>query len=229
MPTHQTRGQLHRDNRPDTSRSDPDPHADIDREQHPATLDTCRRCDLWRNATHAVPGLGRSHAPLMVVGEQPGDQEDLAGEPFVGPAGHMLDKAFAQAEVARDGVYLTNAVKHFKFEMRGKRRLHKTPGQLEIEACGYWLEKELERVKPRVILALGATALKAVLHRKTVGLTKMLGQPIEQDGRVVVATWHPSYVLRIPGEEGRQQAFMQIVEAIRLADRIARRHGKAER
>ncbi|WP_420995008.1 UdgX family uracil-DNA binding protein [Cupriavidus sp. 30B13] len=188
----------------------------------PESLDACRRCDLWRHATQAVPGSGRARAPLMLVGEQPGNQEDLDGRPFVGQAGRLLDEAFGQAGVARDSVYLTNAVKHFKFELRGKRRLHKTPGQLEIEACGYWLDKELARVKPRVVLALGATALKAVLHRKSAGLAKVLGQPVEHEGRIVIATWHPSYVLRMPDEAGRRKAFGQIVEALRLAARIAR-------
>src|SRR3954453_14540949 len=118
----------------------------------PATLDRCRRCDLWRHATQAVPGVGPALARIMLVGEQPGDQEDLQGLPFVGPAGAVLEKAMAQAGMERDSIYLTNAVKHFKWELRGKRRLHKTPAQKEITACHLWLEEELARVRPDVVV-----------------------------------------------------------------------------
>ncbi|MGY8525434.1 UdgX family uracil-DNA binding protein [Paracidovorax citrulli] len=189
---------------------------------HPATLDACRRCDLWRNATQGVPGDGPASARIMLVGEQPGDQEDLAGQAFIGPAGRLLDEAFKEAGLRRDKVFLTNAVKHFKWEARGKRRLHKTPAQREIEACHYWLEDELQRVAPRIVVALGATALKAVLGVKAVALTKVLGQPIEHEDRIVIATWHPSYALRVPDAKAREAAFAQIVEALRLAAEISK-------
>jgi uracil-DNA glycosylase len=183
----------------------------------PASLDECRRCELWKNATHGVPGEGPAHAGLMVVGEQPGDQEDLAGLPFVGPAGKLLDHALEKAGIERKSVYVTNAVKHFKWEPRGKRRIHKTPAQREIAACAYWLDHEVENVQPQVIVALGATALKAVLHTGKVTLGAMLGKPVQQDGRWVVATYHPSYVLRIPDEDAKAAAFKEIVRALHLA------------
>lgn len=195
-------------------------------DQRPATLDACRRCDLWRHATHGVPGDGPTPAPVMVVGEQPGNQEDLAGKAFVGPAGRLLDEAFAQAGLSRESVFLTNAVKHFKWELRGKRRLHKTPAQREIEACGYWLEDEFERVAPRVVVALGATALKAVLGVKATALRKVLGQPIEHEGRTVIPTYHPSYALRVPDPAAREAAFDEIVAALKLAAKFS---GKAAR
>jgi len=195
-------------------------------DQRPATLDACRRCDLWRNATHGVPGDGPTPAPVMVVGEQPGNQEDLAGKAFVGPAGRLLDEAFEKAGLSRESVFLTNAVKHFKWELRGKRRLHKTPAQREIEACGYWLEDEFERVAPRVVVALGATALKAVLGVKATALRKVLGQPIEHEGRTVIPTYHPSYALRVPDPAAREAAFDEIVAALKLAAKFS---GKAAR
>ncbi|MCD9122511.1 UdgX family uracil-DNA binding protein [Cupriavidus sp. UGS-1] len=195
-------------------------------DQRPATLDACRRCDLWRNATHGVPGDGPTPAPVMVVGEQPGNQEDLAGKAFVGPAGRLLDEAFEKAGLSRESVFLTNAVKHFKWELRGKRRLHKTPAQREIEACGYWLEEELERVAPRVVVALGATALKAVLGVKATSLRKVLRQPIEHEGRTVIPTYHPSYALRVPDPAAREAAFDEIVAALKLAAKVS---GKAAR
>ncbi|MBY4947657.1 UdgX family uracil-DNA binding protein [Cupriavidus respiraculi] len=190
-------------------------------DQAPRSLEECRRCDLWRNATQGVPGEGPASARVMVVGEQPGDQEDLQGAPFVGPAGRMLDTAFERAGLARDKVYMTNAVKHFKWEPRGKRRLHKTPAQQEIEACGYWLDSELSTVRPDVVVTLGATALKAVLGKKTVAISKVLGMAIEHEGRKVIATYHPSYVLRVPDQAAKQAAFERIVEALRMAARLS--------
>jgi uracil-DNA glycosylase family protein len=145
-----------------------------------------------------VGGAGPKHAPIMMVGEQPGDQEDLQGKPFVGPAGQLLDSAFQEAGVARKDVYVTNAVKHFKRTPRGKRRMHKTPAQREIDACHYRLERELETVKPHVVVALGATALKALLEDNNLRLQDAFGRTIEHDGHVVVASWHPSYGLRAP-------------------------------
>ena len=186
----------------------------------PSALDQCRRCDLWRNATQAVGGAGPKRARIMLVGEQPGDQEDLAGEPFVGPAGKLLDRAMEQDGVDRRAVYLTNAVKHFKWEPRGKRRMHKTPAQREIEACSYWLDKELAAVRPDVIVALGSTALKAVLGTGHVTLKDTLGQPIRHQGRWVVTVYHPSYVLRVPDAAAKEQAYGVMVDGLKLARRL---------
>lgn len=189
-------------------------------EQQPATLDDCRRCELWRNATQPVGGQGARHAKLMLVGEQPGDQEDRAGKPFVGPAGELLDDALAAAGIDRRQVYITNAVKHFKWELRGKRRMHKTPAQKEVAACHYWLEAELASVAPNVIVALGATALKAILQSPGVALKDYLGQPVERDGRWIIATYHPAYALRVPGSEARAAARQAIVDALLAAERL---------
>jgi len=156
----------------------------------------------------------------MLVGEQPGDQEDLAGLPFVGPAGAVLERAMQEAGVARDSIYITNAVKHFKWEPRGKRRLHKTPAQREIAACHDWLEQELASVKPQVIVALGSTALKSILQDGAATMTPLIGSPIQHDGRWVVTVYHPSYVLRAPDEESRGQAYRVIVEGLRQALRL---------
>jgi DNA polymerase len=184
---------------------------------HPTTLDQCRRCDLWEHATQAVPGVGPKRARIMVVGEQPGDQEDLQGLPFVGPAGAVLDRAMTEAGVNRSSIYLTNAVKHFKWELRGKRRLHKTPAQKEISACHLWLEEELARVKPEVIVALGATALKSVLQDGAATMKSFMGAPVQHEGRWVIVVYHPSYVLRAPDEASRQQAYDVIVDGLRQA------------
>jgi DNA polymerase len=186
----------------------------------PAELDQCRRCDLWRHATQAVGGAGPARAHLMLVGEQPGDQEDLAGQPFVGPAGHLLDALLEEAGVDRAGVYVTNAVKHFKWEPRGKRRLHKTPAQQEIDACRYWLDAELARVRPRVVVALGVTALKAVTGDPHGALRQVMGQPFRHQGRWIVAVYHPSFVLRVPGEQAKRDARAQVVAGLREAARL---------
>lgn len=183
----------------------------------PTTLDQCRRCELWKSATQAVPGSGPAQAQIMLVGEQPGDQEDLAGLPFVGPAGAVLERAMQEAGLARDSIYITNAVKHFKWEPRGKRRLHKTPAQREIAACHDWLEQELASVKPQVIVALGSTALKSILQDGAATMTPLIGTPIQHDGRWVVTVYHPSYVLRAPDEESKRQAYRVIVEGLRQA------------
>lgn len=188
--------------------------------EQPTTLDQCRRCDLWENATQAVPGVGPKRARIMLVGEQPGDQEDLQGLPFVGPAGAVLEKAMAQAGMERDSIYLTNAVKHFKWELRGKRRLHKTPAQKEISACHLWLEEELARVRPDVVVALGSTALKSVLQDGSVTMKSVMDAPVQHDGRWVVTVYHPSYVLRAPDEDTRRQAYEVIVEGLRQAKRL---------
>ncbi|WP_338767565.1 UdgX family uracil-DNA binding protein [Massilia sp. METH4] len=189
--------------------------------QQPSSLDECRRCDLWQNATQAVGGQGARRAKIMLVGEQPGDQEDLAGKPFVGPAGELLDKAMDEAGMDRRTVYVTNAVKHFKWEPRGKRRLHKTPAQKEVMACHYWLEAELESIGPDVLVALGSTALKSILQTGSVTMKDYMGAPFEHDGRMVVVTYHPSYALRVPDRESRHAAFAAIVEALKTAQRLA--------
>jgi DNA polymerase len=188
--------------------------------ERPSSLDQCRRCDLWQNATQAVPGVGPKKARIMLVGEQPGDQEDLQGLPFVGPAGALLDKAMDEAGLDRGSIYLTNAVKHFKWELRGKRRLHKTPAQKEISACHLWLEEELERVRPEVIVALGGTALKSVLQDGSATMKSVMDAPFQHEGRWVIAVYHPSYVLRAPDEASRQQAYEVIVDGLRQALRL---------
>ncbi|QSN63681.1 UdgX family uracil-DNA binding protein [Caballeronia sp. M1242] len=196
------------------------PQPGVEPDQTPDTLDACHRCALYKDATQAVPGAGPRHAPLMIVGEQPGDQEDLQGKPFVGPAGAMLDRALEEAGVARKEVYVTNAVKHFKWEPRGKRRMHKTPAQREIDACHYWMDRETTDIDPKVIVALGATALKSVLRDSKAKLQASMGHPIEHEGRVIVATYHPSYVLRAPDPETRHAAYQAIVDALREAHRL---------
>ncbi|SNT23403.1 DNA polymerase [Noviherbaspirillum humi] len=200
------------------------PEAAQPEREAPTSLDQCRRCELWRNATQGVPGEGPASARIMLVGEQPGDQEDLQGHPFVGPAGKLLDSAMSKAGLDRNTVYLTNAVKHFKWEPRGKRRLHKTPAQKEVDACSYWLEQEVAQVGPEVIVVLGSTALKSVLHTGKAGLTELIGKPFEHEGRWIVATYHPSYVLRVPDEEAKARAFEALVEAFQIAQEKARRH-----
>lgn len=200
--------------------------ADVERDQQPATLDECHRCALWRNATQPVPGEGPKHAAIMLIGEQPGDAEDLQGRPFVGPAGALLDKALEEAGLERKDVYVTNAVKHFKWTPRGKRRMHKTPGQREIAACGYWLEEELRTTGARVIVALGATALKAVLNDSHVRLQDALGATIEHGERTVVATYHPSFALRAPDPATRQRVYDAIVSALQDANKLS---GKRKR
>ena len=166
---------------------------DLDR-----AVQACRRCPLWRDATQGVCGEGPKRARLMIVGEQPGDQEDLAGHPFVGPAGRVLDAALEAAKIDRDDVFVTNAVKHFKHEPRGKRRLHKTPSASEVSACRWWLDAERRLVRPKVIVAMGGTAALGVLGRK-VAVTKERGRGIDlPDGARALLTVHPSFLLRIP-------------------------------
>ncbi|MFM0000624.1 UdgX family uracil-DNA binding protein [Paraburkholderia dipogonis] len=186
----------------------------------PSSLDACLRCDLWRNATQAVGSSGPSGARIMLIGEQPGDQEDLSGQPFVGPAGQLLTIAITRAGLSRDLVYLTNAVKHFKWEPRGKRRLHKTPGQREIEACSYWLERELRTVRPAVIVALGATALTALLRGK-VSLRDHLDAPFKVEGGWGIATYHPSFALRQQNDADRDKVLADISKALIRARELA--------
>jgi DNA polymerase len=170
-----------------------------------AAVQGCQRCPLYEHATQAVFGEGPEHAQVMFVGEQPGDQEDLAGKPFIGPAGKVLDAAVEKVGIDRARVYVTNAVKHFKFEPRGKRRIHQKPDGGEVAACKFWLNLEIEFVKPKVIVALGATAAQSLLGR-TATIGKLRGAPITmEDGTILFVTNHPSYLLRIPDREGQER------------------------
>ena len=170
-----------------------------------AAVQGCQRCPLYEHATQAVFGEGPEQAQVMFVGEQPGDQEDLAGKPFVGPAGQVLDAAVEKVGIDRSRVYVTNAVKHFKFEPRGKRRIHQRPDGGEVSACKFWLNLEIGFVKPKVIVALGATAATSLLG-KTATIGKLRGAPIiMDDGTTLFVTNHPSYLLRIPDREGQDR------------------------
>jgi uracil-DNA glycosylase family protein len=165
----------------------------------------CKACDLWKRGTQTVFGEGASHAKMMLIGEQPGNQEDLAGKPFVGPAGKLLDTALAEAGIDREKVYVTNAVKHFKWEPRGKRRIHKKPNSAEIAACRPWLDAEIAAVQPKVIVCLGATAAQALLGRDF-RVTQHRGEFLKSPlAPVLMATVHPSSILRAPDEESRHQ------------------------
>jgi uracil-DNA glycosylase family protein len=178
----------------------------------------CRRCPLWQHATQTVFGEGPEHAEVVFVGEQPGDQEDIAGKPFVGPAGRVFDDILDQAGIDRPEVYVTNAVKHFKFEPRGKRRIHSKPNSGEIQACRWWLDKELGLLKPKLVVALGATAAQGLLG-KAIPVLKMRGNVIErEDGLKVFITIHPSLILRIREQEDKdaeQARFLQDMREIR--------------
>ena len=183
-------------------------------------IDWCRRCPLWERATQGVPGEGPRHARVMVVGEQPGDEEDVQGKPFVGPAGRLLRRAMAEAGLSAEDAYVTNAVKHFSWEPRGKRRIHKTPAQREIAACRDWLDAELTAVKPAVVVTLGATALFAVLGRKmTISAARSAALTLPGGARLV-ATYHPSAVLRAPDEAGRDELYRTLVTDLRRAARM---------
>jgi DNA polymerase len=179
-------------------------------------LERCRECPIGEHATQAVPGEGLKHARLMFVGEQPGDQEDLQGKPFVGPAGMLLARALEELGVPRDKVFITNAVKHFKFELRGKRRIHKTPAQQETAACLHWLESEIELVDPSALVALGATAARQLMGA-AVAVTRERGRWLERsDGRRVLITLHPSALLRMEPED-KVAAYAAWVEDLRKA------------
>ena len=189
-----------------------------------AAAHACRGCDLYKTATQVVFGEGPRSARVMFVGEQPGDQEDRQGAPFVGPAGALLDKALEDAGIPRNEVYVTNAVKHFKWEPRGKRRIHKKPRVSEIKACRPWLEAELKAVKPVVIVCLGATAAQAVLgpqFKLMQNRGKVLPSPLP-DASHVVATIHPSSVLRAPDSEGRRAAYESLVADLKVVAKALR-------
>ncbi len=172
----------------------------------------CKACDLWKTGTQTVFGEGSPHAKVMFVGEQPGDKEDLAGKPFVGPAGAILNKALVAAGIDRNEVFVTNAVKHFKWEPRGKRRIHKKPNSLEIAACRPWLNAEIAVTKPQVIVVLGASAAQSLLG-KDFKVTKHRGELIPSDlAPYVVATVHPSAILRAPDDESRHAEMARFIE-----------------
>ena len=180
----------------------------------------CRRCPLWRNATQTVFGEGLEQAEVIFVGEQPGDQEDLAGKPFVGPAGKVFDAVLDEAEIDRRKSYVTNAVKHFKFEPRGKRRIHSKPNAGEVQACRWWLDKELGLIKPKLAVALGATAAMGLLG-KAVPVTKMRGEVIErEDGLQVFITIHPSFILRIREPEDKEAERQRFLADLRMVGKL---------
>ncbi len=185
-----------------------------------SAVDGCRGCPLYKGATQAVFGEGLARSHLMLVGEIPGNDEDLEGRPFVGPAGRLLDKALAEAGISRDDTYLTNVVKHFKWEPRGKRRLHRTPNQREIDACLPWLDAEIERIKPRVIVAMGATAAKTLFgpgHR----VSRQHGERVEFDrADYATSTLHPSAILRRQTDEERREEMRRFVEDLESVAKV---------
>lgn len=186
---------------------------------------SCRACPLWKNATQTVFGEGPASAPVMLVGEQPGDKEDLAGKPFVGPAGAMLDRALDEAGIDRDKVYVTNAVKHFKFVPRGKVRLHQKPTTPEIRACRQWYERERATLKPKLVVAMGATAAQSVFGRIT-PINRNRGRLVAIDGGAqALVTVHPSYLLRLPDHAARTREYARFLDDLRLVTDFLR-HGR---
>jgi uracil-DNA glycosylase family protein len=187
----------------------------------------CRACHLWKHATQTVFGEGPQDAPMMLVGEQPGDKEDLAGKPFVGPAGQMLDRALEQAGIDRDKVYVTNAVKHFKFVARGKIRLHRKPTTSEIKACRPWYERELAAIKPDLVVAMGATAAQCVFGKIT-PINKNRGRLIDlADGIKALVTVHPSYLLRLPDADAKAKEYARFVDDLKIAAALLRKSARA--
>jgi uracil-DNA glycosylase len=179
----------------------------------------CRGCHLWRGATQTVFGEGLKRSRVMLVGEQPGDQEDRQGKPFVGPAGKELDRGLVAAEIARDEAYVTNVVKHFKFEERGRRRIHQTPKRFEVDACRPWLDEEMRVVEPQALVLLGATAAKALLG-SSFRLTQHRGELLDSElAPIVTATIHPSAILRAPDDEGRAAQRESFAEDLRVVAR----------
>jgi DNA polymerase len=187
----------------------------------------CRACPLWKDATQTVFGEGPPHAPIMLVGEQPGDKEDLAGKPFVGPAGQVLDRALAEAGIERNKVYVTNAVKHFKFVPRGKIRLHQKPATPEIRACRPWYERERAAIKPILVVAMGATAAQSVLGKMT-PINKNRGHLIDLDDETkALVTVHPSYLLRLPDEDAKAREYERFVDDLKMAAALLRKSARA--
>jgi uracil-DNA glycosylase family protein len=187
----------------------------------------CRACHLWKHATQTVFGEGPQTAQVMLVGEQPGDKEDLAGKPFVGPAGQMLDRALEQAAIDRNKVYVTNAVKHFKFVARGKIRLHQKPTTSEIKACRPWYERELAAIKPDLVVAMGATAAQCVFGKIT-PINKNRGRLIDlDDGIKALVTVHPSYLLRLPDADAKAKEYARFVDDLKIAAALLRQSARA--
>jgi uracil-DNA glycosylase len=183
-------------------------------------VQSCRGCDLYARATQAVFGEGPYSAEIMFIGEQPGDEEDRQGHPFVGPSGKLLDRALADAGIDRSSVYVTNAVKHFKFEERGKRRLHKKPSSVEIRACRPWLETEINLIQPQIIVCLGATAAQSIFGN-TYRLTKQRGQFVRNSWAPhVTSTVHPSAILRAPDEDQRHAEYARFVADLKQVERV---------
>jgi len=188
---------------------------------------SCRACPLWKGATQTVFGEGLQSARIMLVGEQPGDKEDLAGHPFVGPAGQMLDRALEEAGIDRVKVYVTNAVKHFKFVPRGKIRLHQKPATPEIKACRQWYERELAAIKPQLVVAMGATAAQCVFGKIT-PINKNRGRLIDLDeGVEALVTVHPSYLLRLPDEDAKAREYARFVDDLKIVAAFSRKHPRA--
>ncbi len=187
----------------------------------------CRACPLWKNATQTVFGEGPQHAQVMLVGEQPGDKEDLAGKPFVGPAGQMLDRALEEAGIDRGTVYITNAVKHFKFLARGKIRLHQKPNTSEIRACRQWYERELASIKPDLVVAMGATAAQSVFGKIT-PINKNRGRLLDLgEGAKALVTVHPSYLLRLPDADAKAREYQRFVDDLTIAADFLRKSARA--
>src|SRR5882672_5439980 len=187
----------------------------------------CRACHLWKNATQTVFGEGPQQAQVMLVGEQPGDKEDLAGKPFVGPAGQLLGRALEAAGIARPKVYVTNAVKHFKFVRRGKIRLHQKPNTSEIKACRPWYERELASIKPDLVVAMGATAAQSVFGKIT-PINKNRGRRIDlDDGTKALVTVHPSYLLRLPDEDAKAREYQRFVDDLKIVAALLRKSAHA--
>jgi DNA polymerase len=183
---------------------------------------SCEGCDLYRNATQTVFGEGAAHASIVLVGEQPGDMEDRQGHPFVGPAGRMLDKALAEARISRDEVYITNAVKHFRWIQRGKRRLHQKPAVRQIMACKPWIESEMESIHPKLLVCLGATAAQSILGR-VVPIGQARGKFLNgQRGEAVFITIHPSAIFRQREKSEREKEYRRFVADMRLVERKLR-------
>ncbi|HEY1810683.1 MAG TPA: UdgX family uracil-DNA binding protein [Acidobacteriaceae bacterium] len=200
---------------------------DLDTERLPDNIQECRRCDLWIHASQAVEGEGAADARIMLVGEQPGDEEDFRGHPFVGPAGRILDQCLDSAALRRDDVFLTNAVKHFKWEPRGKRRIHKKPSAREIAACRPWLDAEIEEIQPDIVVCLGATAAQSLLGR-TFRVMQNRGKPVFPPGLPpIFATVHPSSILRAPDHDRREQARHSFVHDLRAAAAFLHQHRRA--
>jgi uracil-DNA glycosylase family protein len=197
------------------------PHNEIENLRREAA--SCQACALWKDATQTVFGEGPANAEIIFVGEQPGDREDSEGRPFVGPAGLLLDRAMAEAGVDRKRVYVTNAVKHFKFESRGKRRLHKRPNASEINICRRWLVDEIEAIRPRLIVALGATAAQSLAGRAIPVQTNRGAILDVANGLRVFVTIHPSALLRLQDEEEKRSGFASFVNDLRAIEQLAKR------